>query len=343
MKKVKHIENLNGLRKLYIDVKNGVRNLKTLKIETSTYGCLLIPILKKKLPDELLVIISRKFAGNVRILGELLKHFLEELQAKESCVSYLENQHTESEKSKHGFTASGFYSENRELKSQKSRSVYCLGEEDHLPSRCSKVTNINSRKDVLRKFSKCFICLKSGHLAKNCSSKYVCHNCNQRHHISICTKDENKNENGLVTHVGVPRGILLQTPKAEIFNIESDEKLTACLLLDSGTQRSYITDNLRKLLKLKTIRIEKVLIKTFGQINDRQMPVLDVVQLKIKHRHQNKFVFIEALCVPVICTPLKMQEISSAQYNYEHLSKLELADFDDISSKLPVGLLIGVD
>ena len=52
MKKVKNMENLNGLRILYTDVKNCVRNLKTLKVETSTYSCLLIPILKKKLLDE---------------------------------------------------------------------------------------------------------------------------------------------------------------------------------------------------------------------------------------------------------------------------------------------------
>ena len=82
------------------------------------------------------------------------------------------------------------------------------------------------------------------------------------------------------------------------------------LVLDSGSQRSYITDNLWKLLKLKTIRNDKLSIKTFEQINDIQMQVLDVVQQKIKHRHQNEFVFIEALCVPVICKP---------QENYEHL------------------------
>ena len=34
--------------------------------------------------------------------------------------------------------------------------------------------------------------------------------------------------------------------------------------------------------------------------------------------------------MPVICTP---------QENYDHLQKLELFDFDDISSELPVGLL----
>ena len=54
------------------------------------------------------------------------------------------------------------------------------------------------------------------------------------------------------------------------------------------------------------------------------MQVLDVVLLEIKHRHQNQFAFIEALCVPVIDTLIKMQEISSAQENYKHLSKINV-------------------
>ena len=150
------MENLNGLRKLYTDVENCIRNSKTITVERSTYGWLLIPTSKRKLPEKLLVIISRKFVGNVWVFDELSKHFLEELQAKESC---LENQNTESEKSKHGFTVSGFYSENRELKSEKSRCIFCL-DGDYLPYGSSKVTNINSKKEVLRKFPKYFICLK---------------------------------------------------------------------------------------------------------------------------------------------------------------------------------------
>ena len=55
------------------------------------------------------------------VLDKLLEYFLEELQATEIFLSYLENQNTESEKNKHGFTANCFYSEIRELKSQKSR------------------------------------------------------------------------------------------------------------------------------------------------------------------------------------------------------------------------------
>ena len=209
------MEILNGFRKLYTHVGNCVRNLKTLKAETSTYGCHLKLILKEKLSDKLLVIISRKYAGNVWVLDKLLEYFLEDLQATESFLSYLENQNTESEKNKHGFTANCFYSEIRELK-VKNQDVQMR----------TKVTSINSKKEVWRKFSNFFKCMKSGHLTKNCLSKYMRHKCNQRHHVPICTNDKNKSENSLVTHVGVTTGILLQTTEAEIFNIERDEKLT---------------------------------------------------------------------------------------------------------------------
>ena len=66
--KVKNMENLEALWKLYNDIQNCMRNLKFLKIESSAYGYLLIPLLKENIPDELNMIISRKFSGNVRTL-----------------------------------------------------------------------------------------------------------------------------------------------------------------------------------------------------------------------------------------------------------------------------------
>lgn len=42
-------------------VDNCIRNLKSLKLDTTRYGSLLIPILKDRLPDEVTMIISRKF------------------------------------------------------------------------------------------------------------------------------------------------------------------------------------------------------------------------------------------------------------------------------------------
>ena len=47
-KLIKNMENLEALRKLYNDIENCMRNLKSLKIGSSTYGYLLILLLKEK-------------------------------------------------------------------------------------------------------------------------------------------------------------------------------------------------------------------------------------------------------------------------------------------------------
>ena len=82
------MENLEVLQKLYNDIENCIRNLKSLEIESWTYGYLLIPLWKEKIPDELNMIISWKFSGNVWTLEFMLKYFNEELQMKEICVSF---------------------------------------------------------------------------------------------------------------------------------------------------------------------------------------------------------------------------------------------------------------
>ena len=73
IRKVKSSDNVINLRKLYNDTENCVHSLKILKVETSTYGCLLIPILKDRLPDGLKLFISRKFGNEIWTLRCLVK------------------------------------------------------------------------------------------------------------------------------------------------------------------------------------------------------------------------------------------------------------------------------
>ena len=82
------------------------------------------------------------------------------------------------------------------------------------------------------------------HISKHCLSKYECRKYNGRHNISICSKlkndftkdDSKKNDlknddptsyqsssNQVIGHAGVLKGSLLQTPRAQICNIETEE------------------------------------------------------------------------------------------------------------------------
>ena len=266
----------------------------------------------------------------------MLKYFNEELQAKETCVPFKSTSNEKDkvkDKNRAGYTASCLHSESYESKSRKC--VYCL--ENHSPSQCKRVTNRQSRIDILKKSYRCFLCLKSGHTLKTCSAKYICRKCNGKHHISICDKGENRNShapqndgpNSIVAFVDQSKSILLQTAKADVFNTETKSSVKTRILFHTGSQRYYVNEKVRKYLNLKIIRTEKTLIKTFGQINDFKMHVLDVVQLKIKHQFEEKYSFVEALVVPVICSPLKNQNISTVKQNMEFISELDLADSED--------------
>ena len=75
--KIKSVDNIKGLRMLYNHVENCMRNLKSLKLDTSGYGSLLIPILKDRLPDEINMIISRQFCGKVWNLDKVMGNLIE--------------------------------------------------------------------------------------------------------------------------------------------------------------------------------------------------------------------------------------------------------------------------
>ena len=190
-------------------------------------------------------------------------------------------------------------------------------------------------------------------MATSCKSNYICHKCKGRHHISICTfsKNENPPQNittqtqgdgtgSISTNLSTNKNsILLQTALATITSPSEELQVETRLLFDSGSQRTYISEHLRKELKLPTIRQEKILIKTFGQ-TDFSAKLVDIVVVKIKKGNVARFV--EAICMSVICSDLLNQNTAVACENYAHLRELELADFS-INSVKSVDLLIGLD
>jgi hypothetical protein len=359
--KVRSREIIKELRMLYNHVENCIRNLKALKLDTSGYGSLLIPILKDRLPDDIKMIIARNFGNNTWTLDKVLEYFNDELTAQENCStqSGTRSQFNEHDKSrKMGYyTTSGLLSQ-----TGKGSCVYC-NKDGHFHSKCTNVSSPESRKSILRRNNRCFVCLDQGHIAKNCPSTYVCRRCRGgKHHISICTSNSHRasgdNQNrsnpdkvddtpakqGFVGHAGCDKnGILLQTARANIQSNDTLRQVSTRILFDSGSQRTYISEKVRNSLKLKAVRSEKVIIKTFGQSETSEVRRLDVVQFKVKNQHENIVTNVEALCVPTICSPLTNQNLSSVK-KLPEFKDLQFPDFEhEEYPNLPVGILIGID
>ena len=61
--KVGNVEDLKGLRQLHDKVEGHMRELKSLEVDSKSYGSLLTPVLLEKLPKELRLEASMKLKG----------------------------------------------------------------------------------------------------------------------------------------------------------------------------------------------------------------------------------------------------------------------------------------
>ena len=111
-------------------------------------------------------------------------------------------------------------------------------------------------------------------------------------------------------------------------------------ILDSGSQRSYIIQRLREDLGLCPERAERVVVKTFGSTDEKELHC-DVVKLLMKTTDGDELE-LEFIVVPFICEALSGQVITCTLDNYSHLVGLDLAETGTSTNK-KVGVLIGAD
>ena len=88
---VTSLSDIRRIRYIYDKIESSVRGLQGLGINSDSYGNLLIPIMLSKLPDELRLIISRKFPKDVWNIDLLLQEFSVELGARERVVLLTSN------------------------------------------------------------------------------------------------------------------------------------------------------------------------------------------------------------------------------------------------------------
>ena len=146
--------NLRGLRNLYDQIESHVRALKALGVMSDAYGTLLSSALMNKLPSELRLVVSRHIVGDSWELDLLMKLIEQEIEARErAATSAITHSLPCAPKRVGPATAATFVARGHGVS-----CCYC--KLAHAPNACHVVTDVEARRQVLRREGRCYVCLK---------------------------------------------------------------------------------------------------------------------------------------------------------------------------------------
>ena len=256
-------DRLAQLRAVYDKISVNVRGLEAIRVTADQYRSFLIPVIMGKLPSDVRLQIAKATTREEWDVEELLQVIKQEVEAREISEDMKIHKTKNIDSNKRNFTptASALVVRDGHFSGNKKCCVYCKG--DHYSASCERVNSSVNCREVLMKEGCCFLCLSSGHRANQCNSTQRCRKCSRRHHQSIC-------EQGTTQHVGsedtqdtAPKttvaigksksNMLLQT--ACIFTYSVDEELIPVrVLMDNGSQRSYVTNSLSARLGLRPLK-----------------------------------------------------------------------------------------
>ncbi|XP_066921184.1 uncharacterized protein [Clytia hemisphaerica] len=290
------------------------RNLRGIGLEEKRYGPMLAPVIMSKLPQEIKLLLTRKFGKDVWAIDKLLEALQQEVEAREK-VLLTENEGVENYEN---LMSTGRPTDSKRRQPFRTfPCVYC-GNASHKAYQCSKISKPESRKDFLIKQKRCFKCLKIGHDSKSCRSMRSCYHCRKNHHSSICKtfkKEEDTPEDTQSNLASSSCTVLLQTAKAKIENVEKNRSSAESrIFFDPDSQLSYVTPTLSRKLNLKQIGKKELCIQSFG--NNKTVKTLPLVEFNVKTSKGQ--VPVQAY-VSEISQPVSRQNTVECQKRFEHL------------------------
>ena len=295
-----------SLRRLYDDVQAQVRSLQSLGITEENYGTFLAPIIMELLPHEVQLNINRTLDEELWNLTRLLTIIKCEINAREKCTTAMEQERV----GKNVFSSEEPLSAASLFAGQKSKPLCVFCKKPHWSDKCRTISDPSSRKQFLKQGGYCFLCLKEDHKIRDCKRKKGCFYCKGLHNSAICSerqkKDDKNNEdspsrttnNSATCHVQnqLTPVVLLQTAAVILENPNTKQQVKVKVLLDAGSQRTYISEKIQKFLSLSTEDVDDVNISTFGNSQTLSKSITCVLLVAKNNSHEN--ILIKALCLP---------------------------------------------
>lgn len=346
------------LRQMFDVCEKHIRSLGALGVREDQFGMVFVPLILSKLPGDIVIELNRKNSCLDWTLRQLRKLLEGEILARELLskrlgdniiMNKIRNSVPLQENQNNLTTTQSLFVNSK----PNFPCVFCNG--NHFNDECTEFTNVSARKAQI--FDRCFNCLRKGHDVPNCQRQKPCYHCKQikSHHSSLCLNkfDKVNYENTLAqtpkeseidmsdttTMLAHGSQVLMQTATANCLNQNGEGHLTR-LVFDSGSSRTFITQDLCENLHLKPHRYEIINLATFGS-NRTQEIKSAVVSIKVQLKNR-QFITIEANVVPTISCPVHMPRIHIDKESI--LNQIHLADqFLNSNNSMKIDLLIGID
>ncbi|XP_065078747.1 uncharacterized protein LOC135701754 [Ochlerotatus camptorhynchus] len=227
--------------------------------------------------------------------------------------------------------------------------------------------SLTSKESLIRTQSLCRNCLKRGHLARECSSKFSCRHCKGRHHSLLCYKGEvsssNQGSSGRTkpgegakqddsvanskaanasavesTSSNAAQCLLSQVLLATaVVAIEDDQgsRYLARALLDSGSECNFISE---KLCHLMNVSSQKANISILG-IGQSNTKATRKVKAVVRSRISSYSRSMEFVVLPKVTACLPTSTVQANGWNIP--VEIELADPEFFRSR-KIDLVLGI-
>ena len=353
------------LSAMYDEIESHLRALETLGVTQEQSAAFLYPLVESSLPEELIRVWQRSAMAGYdedhddkpvdERLKLLMKFLRKEVKGAER-LSYVNEGFGEPIKEKfvkdrrvntgqQGLpTAAGLFA------GHKGTCIFCdkLHDSQTCVTAQSMPYGLKKRKILEKKA--CLACLKVGHTAKICKSYLKCIICQKRHVPLMCpdveinkkTEEKSSVSNNteqppvVLSQVNCTNEVLLQTLRCIVRN--GDKQKEVRVLLDPGSQRSYILERTAHQLSAKSIREVKLCHLLFGGLKEVQQH--HVYDLEVGGCNNNFSAPLEVLGHQKICG--RIPKMSKGAWMAELKSnRIFVNDLGEDESEIE--LLIGSD
>ena len=354
-----------SLRLFHDNVETHTRGLSSLGKSAEKYGDLLVPVILRKLPNDIKQNLAREAATSEWTYPQLMSAILKEIRILEAGSSTS----CRSQPTATFLTTSKPSHPNKGHDKRPQSCVYCKG--PHSANQCT-ATNHQRRLETIKQNSLCFNCLGK-HKVSACPSKQRCRKCHRKHHTSLCTeatppkKEESTETNAvsqttLVTqttpvtregsfstvvsqpttsaslHLASSQTCLLKTAVATIS--AGDTYVESHILFDEGSQRSFLAKGLADCLHIQPHDSVELSLSTFGTDTSRPRK-FDVATINL-HTISGHSIPLTVLIVPTIVAPIHTVDQKSIS-DLPYLNGLRLAHPISSEGQFSITLLIGAD